>query len=58
MTTTTIASPFVFDQRRRGFVASGYVSPAEIDEFLTLRTDPSTRYLPPLMVTAWGRRPV
>jgi SAM-dependent methyltransferase len=45
------------DQLRPGFVATGYVSAAEVDEFLELSQHPGTRYLPPFIVTAWGRRP-
>jgi SAM-dependent methyltransferase len=45
------------DQLRHGLVASGYVSAAEVEQFLESSANPSTLYLPPLLVTAWGRRP-
>jgi SAM-dependent methyltransferase len=46
------------DQLRAGFVASGYVTVAEVEEWLELSKHPAVRYLPPFMVTAWGRRPL
>jgi SAM-dependent methyltransferase len=44
------------EQIRWGLVASGQITDAEVAEFLDLTADGSTRYLPPFMVTAWGRR--
>jgi ubiquinone/menaquinone biosynthesis C-methylase UbiE len=38
-------------------VATGLASAADIEAFLTATALPSTFYVPPLMVSAWGRRP-
>jgi hypothetical protein len=37
---------------------TGLVSADEVASFLALATDGSSHYTPPLMVTAWGRRPL
>ena len=37
--------------------ATGLVTRDEIDRALTVLADPATFYVPPLMVSAWGRRP-
>jgi SAM-dependent methyltransferase len=39
------------------FVAAGLLEEREVAEFLAVLSDPQSRYLPPPMVTAWGRRP-
>jgi SAM-dependent methyltransferase len=39
-------------------VAAGRLSRAEVDEALRRIEDPTTTYVSPLMVAAWGRRPV
>lgn len=44
------------EQLRHGLVATGLTTDAEIAEFLEFSADPGVRYLPPFMVTAWGRR--
>jgi SAM-dependent methyltransferase len=38
-------------------VAAGLAGQDDVDEFRRLCAQPSFRYAPPLMVTAWGRRP-
>ena len=38
-------------------VMAGPASAADIELFLTTTAEPSTHYVPPLMVSAWGRRP-
>jgi len=38
-------------------VGTGLTSPADIEWFLGATAQPSTHYLLPLMVSAWGRRP-
>ncbi len=38
-------------------VATGLTSAADIELFLELTADPDVYYAPPLMVSAWGRRP-
>jgi len=38
-------------------VMTGPASAADIELFLTATAEPSTHYVPPLMVSAWGRRP-
>jgi len=38
-------------------VATGLASSGDIEEFLALSAQPGTRYVPPLMVSAWGQRP-
>jgi 2-polyprenyl-3-methyl-5-hydroxy-6-metoxy-1,4-benzoquinol methylase len=38
-------------------VGTGMTSPADIELLLTTTAQPSTRYLTPLMVSAWGQRP-
>lgn len=38
-------------------VATGLCSAADIELFLALTLDPAVYYAPPLMVSAWGRRP-
>jgi ubiquinone/menaquinone biosynthesis C-methylase UbiE len=37
-------------------VTTGLASQDDIDLFLTTTAEPSTHYVPPLMVSAWGRR--
>jgi ubiquinone/menaquinone biosynthesis C-methylase UbiE len=39
-------------------VETGLAGPADIELFLTATAEPSTYYVPPLMVSAWGRRPL
>jgi hypothetical protein len=36
---------------------TGLVGPDEVARFLALVADGSSRYAPPFLVTAWGRRP-
>jgi SAM-dependent methyltransferase len=38
-------------------VATGLVTSDDIDDFVALSALPGTRYVPPLMVSAWGQRP-
>jgi SAM-dependent methyltransferase len=38
-------------------VMTGLASAADIELFLSATAQPSTHYVPPLMVSAWGRRP-
>ncbi|HEY7102790.1 MAG TPA: methyltransferase domain-containing protein [Mycobacteriales bacterium] len=38
-------------------IGTGLTSPADIELFLATTAQPATFYLPPLMVSAWGRRP-
>jgi 2-polyprenyl-3-methyl-5-hydroxy-6-metoxy-1,4-benzoquinol methylase len=38
-------------------IGTGLTSPADVEVFLTTTTRPSTYYVPPLMVSTWGRRP-
>ena len=38
------------------FVSTGLTSPADIELFLATTAQPSTFYLPPFMVSAWGQR--
>jgi SAM-dependent methyltransferase len=37
-------------------VAAGLLDEGEVDRFVQAVAEPSTRYMPPFMVTAWGRR--
>jgi 2-polyprenyl-3-methyl-5-hydroxy-6-metoxy-1,4-benzoquinol methylase len=45
------------EQLRERMVETGLVTAEDIDEFLAMAADPSSHYVPPLMVAAWGRRP-
>jgi hypothetical protein len=38
-------------------VEAGLVTEAEMERYMPTVAQPSARYLPPFMVTAWGRRP-
>jgi 2-polyprenyl-3-methyl-5-hydroxy-6-metoxy-1,4-benzoquinol methylase len=38
-------------------LATGLTNSADIEEFLAITARPSTSYVPPFMVSAWGRRP-
>jgi hypothetical protein len=38
-------------------VSTGLTSRADIELFLAATARPATYYLPPLMVSGWGRRP-
>ena len=44
------------EQLWRPAVATGQVTDADVQTFLELTNRASARYLPPLMVTAWGKR--
>jgi len=46
-----------FEQLADRLVATGPATAADIELFLTISADPGVFYLPPLMVSAWGRRP-
>lgn len=42
---------------RSRLAGTGMVSEEEVDRFLSVTGNPSNYYAPPLVVTAWGRRP-
>jgi SAM-dependent methyltransferase len=45
-----------FDQLRPRIVAAGLMTEADLHATQSRFADPTVRYLPPFMVTAWGRR--
>ncbi len=45
------------EQLAARMVGTGLASEQDIELFLTASAQPDTRYLPPLMVSAWGQRP-
>jgi hypothetical protein len=53
-------STYVFDQawrrERDRLAGTGLVTRDELDRSVTVMADPATFYVPPLMVSAWGRR--
>jgi SAM-dependent methyltransferase len=49
--------PLTIAHLQAQLVGAGLLSAAEIRELLDLCADPSFRYPPPFMVTAWGQRP-
>jgi SAM-dependent methyltransferase len=46
-----------FEYFRERLADAGLIDAEDVDHFLELTHDPTFSYLPPLMVTAWGRRP-
>jgi hypothetical protein len=38
-------------------VATGLTTATDLEQFLAASAEPGIYYLPPLMVSAWGRRP-
>jgi 2-polyprenyl-3-methyl-5-hydroxy-6-metoxy-1,4-benzoquinol methylase len=46
------------EQLASRLVGTGLASAADVELFLGASADPGTYYLPPLMVSAWGRRPL
>jgi SAM-dependent methyltransferase len=48
--------PLSVEHLRPRLVAAGLLTEAEVEHCLRVMADPEARYLPPLMVTAWGRR--
>jgi predicted ATPase len=45
------------DQLAERLIGTGLVGDADIELYRTVSADPATYYAPPLMVSAWGRRP-
>lgn len=45
------------DQLAERLLGTGLVGDADIELYRTVSADPATYYAPPLMVSAWGRRP-
>jgi hypothetical protein len=45
------------EQLAERLVATGLTTDADVEQFLTMSADPTNYYLPPLMISAWGRRP-
>jgi 2-polyprenyl-3-methyl-5-hydroxy-6-metoxy-1,4-benzoquinol methylase len=45
------------EQLSERLVGSGVANAADIELFLAVTRNPSTYYVPPLMISAWGRRP-
>jgi SAM-dependent methyltransferase len=45
------------EQLAERLVGTGLVTKADVELFLAATAQPSTSYVPPLMVSAWGRRP-
>ncbi|WP_181442614.1 class I SAM-dependent methyltransferase [Streptomyces tateyamensis] len=49
--------PLTLDQLRAPLLATGLLTEQQLTELIEALTHPEARYLPNLMVTAWGRRP-
>ena len=49
--------PGTVEQLRDRVVGSGIASAADVERVLAVCADPAAYYAPPLMVSAWGRRP-
>jgi hypothetical protein len=49
--------PLTVQHLRPRLVGDGLLAEADIDAFLRLLGQTEARYIPPFMVTAWGRRP-